>query len=400
MAYTIEPKASDFIGYPFEEYTTVANELFYKACPTGQSSEGIRYSKTYTSYISQQDALRLRDEDSVNYNSEGQAYANANGTCSSGCIPETTVVLPSKFHGITSNNIYGFANGSSFVYPRSIIDSKGSFNIQASINSSKIGSYMTSPTVSTIYYNPYTSIITQYKTLHFDKFTPGSPCSQWSSADILIGLDGLLATQGDYGNNNISKSTYYLYEGLGGPEGIIYVTISTKKLYKVWYKNLVSGSITQIGSMVPNSSYEYGGYGVDTQPYHQNDINIGHGDGSIVISIKSWSPSDVFQPAKRRVQIYEVLTNVSREPSSINEIYNDFTTSRDLMLLDIVTFSGMIVLSYYSSDTGNKLLVLGGDIPTPPQSPRILDMQSIGNTLYAIASGSGIIRYTKGGSWQ
>lgn len=87
MALCLTPKQSDFRGYPFEVFTYTKSEQFRKNnCTGGQQGTFVTYSKTYTSYISEIDLQAKIQADSTNFNNEGQAYANSNGSCSSSCV--------------------------------------------------------------------------------------------------------------------------------------------------------------------------------------------------------------------------------------------------------------------------------------------------------------------------
>ena len=84
-------------------------------CPSGYQSGTATYTKSYTSYISQANANALASGDS-SFNTEGQAYANANGSCTlnltavyaSGC----TSAAPGKGY----INISSFSGGSGTPY--------------------------------------------------------------------------------------------------------------------------------------------------------------------------------------------------------------------------------------------------------------------------------------------
>lgn len=82
----LQPQQSDFRGYPFTVYTETKSVDFQKNnCPGSQSGSWEEYSKTYTSYISEEDLQQQIADDAVAFNAAGQANANATGTCISGC---------------------------------------------------------------------------------------------------------------------------------------------------------------------------------------------------------------------------------------------------------------------------------------------------------------------------
>lgn len=82
----LQPQQGDFRGYPFVVYTETKSQSFEKNnCSGGQTGSSVIYSKTYTSYLSQDDLENKIYQDRFNYNIEGQAYANTNGSCSTTC---------------------------------------------------------------------------------------------------------------------------------------------------------------------------------------------------------------------------------------------------------------------------------------------------------------------------
>ena len=84
-------------------------------CPSGYQAGTATYTKTYTSYISQANANALASGD-TNFNTEGQAFANANGSC--------TLNLTANYsYGCTSNapgkgyiNVSSYSGGSGPTY--------------------------------------------------------------------------------------------------------------------------------------------------------------------------------------------------------------------------------------------------------------------------------------------
>lgn len=105
----LQTNHSDFRGYPFEEFTEVKTRQFQKNnCSSGLSGSWVTYSKTYTSYISEDDLQNQIYSDEANFNSEGQANANANGTCSASC--QTTLLSPYSYRPISVNSTNVWVN--------------------------------------------------------------------------------------------------------------------------------------------------------------------------------------------------------------------------------------------------------------------------------------------------
>lgn len=68
-------------------FTATRSQSFTRNnCGNGCTGTSVTFSKTYTSQVSQANAEQLASNDS-SYDSEGQTYANQNGTCNCGCTP-------------------------------------------------------------------------------------------------------------------------------------------------------------------------------------------------------------------------------------------------------------------------------------------------------------------------
>jgi hypothetical protein len=84
-------------------------------CSAGYTASSVTYSKTYTSYISQANANALASGDS-NFNSEGQSYANANGTCTLYLSATTSYGCQSQAPNTGYINVSSFSGGSGSPY--------------------------------------------------------------------------------------------------------------------------------------------------------------------------------------------------------------------------------------------------------------------------------------------
>lgn len=78
----LNPKLSDFCGYPFIEYKRTKTEIFFRNnCGSGQTGSGVSYSKTYSTYLGEDQLEQMILNDVATFNAEGQANANSQGTC-------------------------------------------------------------------------------------------------------------------------------------------------------------------------------------------------------------------------------------------------------------------------------------------------------------------------------
>lgn len=75
------PPTTDIDSCPVAVFSSSRTQSFNRDnCTSGQSGSSVIFTKTYESIISQQDADNKAASD-LNYNTEGQLYANQNGTC-------------------------------------------------------------------------------------------------------------------------------------------------------------------------------------------------------------------------------------------------------------------------------------------------------------------------------
>lgn len=92
-------------------YTATRTTSFQRNnCASGCTPSIVPFTKTYTSSVSQQTADNLALNDTL-FATEGEAYANANGTCTNCCIPPVSVnVLGLNTVQVGTNNIYTLEN--------------------------------------------------------------------------------------------------------------------------------------------------------------------------------------------------------------------------------------------------------------------------------------------------
>lgn len=93
---------------PLWTYTATRSQLFTRNnCPSGQNGESVLFTKTYTSTISQADADAQALADS-SFTTQGQNYANTNGSCS--VVGEHVVYVDLEGPPIQtgSADVYGF----------------------------------------------------------------------------------------------------------------------------------------------------------------------------------------------------------------------------------------------------------------------------------------------------
>lgn len=84
-------------------------------CSAGYTASSVTYTKTYTSYISQANANSLASSDG-SFNTEGQAYANANGTCTLYLSASTTYGCQSQAPNKGYINVSSYSGGSGAPY--------------------------------------------------------------------------------------------------------------------------------------------------------------------------------------------------------------------------------------------------------------------------------------------
>jgi len=84
-------------------------------CASGYDAGSVTFTKTYTSYISQANANALASGDS-NFNTEGQAYANSNGSCTLNLNAVTSYGCQSNAPGKGYINVSSFSAGSGAPY--------------------------------------------------------------------------------------------------------------------------------------------------------------------------------------------------------------------------------------------------------------------------------------------
>lgn len=84
MGYCLsDSPIGDFRGYPFETFTYTKTQSFQRNnCGGGQTGSFVEFSKNYNSSLSYEHAVYLAQQDTSTFNSQGQTYANSNGTCS------------------------------------------------------------------------------------------------------------------------------------------------------------------------------------------------------------------------------------------------------------------------------------------------------------------------------
>lgn len=94
--------------YTTERIATFTRENCGSGCTPGQ----ITFTRVYSSTISLQNAIALKNADLYQFNIDGQAEANLNGTCSNcGCVPSETLNCTSLNNVITSYNSCGLTQG-------------------------------------------------------------------------------------------------------------------------------------------------------------------------------------------------------------------------------------------------------------------------------------------------
>lgn len=105
----------NFFRFVSDVYTATRTGNFTRNnCGTGYTGSTETYTKIYYSTISQQDADNKAANDSL-FNTEGQAYANANGTCTLIPITWTTIFNAEKNVNMETEYLHLQSTGLSFV---------------------------------------------------------------------------------------------------------------------------------------------------------------------------------------------------------------------------------------------------------------------------------------------
>lgn len=322
MSYTLSPKSSDFIGYPFEAYTYVKTEDFQRSnCAPGQNGSIVPFSKTYTSYISDDDAFNKSIQDESVFNAEGTANANSNGTCSVSCVSVNEVMYPYHLQGVHSNVIYGTRQGATR-FIKGVIDGGLPINFPKSSNIVDSDAYLTAPVSPGTYYRPIVysrNSMPNDLSMRLEVLSPINPCTPWSLSGIDIELDSPL------GNTRARDASRYLYGGTGaGINGVIYVTKihpnGNNLKYNVWFEPTASQK-KLIGVITPPSGYNAAiGSAIHIAVSPSGVVVV-----TCVVARGSGSGENIDE---RRVLVYQVTKDIFGTPSGITEIYNDFTNIR------------------------------------------------------------------------
>jgi hypothetical protein len=107
---------AEFYGKSSQFWTATRSGTFTRNnCSAGYDASSVTFSKTYTSYISQANANSLASGD-ASFNSDGQAYANANGTCTLNLRATTSYGCASSAPNTGYINVSGFSGGSGAPY--------------------------------------------------------------------------------------------------------------------------------------------------------------------------------------------------------------------------------------------------------------------------------------------
>ncbi len=109
-------KMNEFYGKSSLYWTATRSGTFTRNnCSAGYTASSVTFTKTYTSYISQANANALASGD-TNFNTEGQAYANANGTCTLYLSAAVTYGCASAAPNTGYINVSSFSGGSGSPY--------------------------------------------------------------------------------------------------------------------------------------------------------------------------------------------------------------------------------------------------------------------------------------------
>lgn len=184
---SIGPKHSDFRGYPdtITERTQVKTKSFQRNnCTSGQNGSLVTFSKTYTVVGTTQDLNNMIEADSALFNSQGQAYANSNGTCSVSCAITTRSIAnywtPRYMNGTT---IYPYVGVAGFNPPYTDTENKAEIHrefINFTNNFTMMAHPHISPNMSIIYGIRVTSQENSEMWVNYSTGTGNGPCSTGS----------------------------------------------------------------------------------------------------------------------------------------------------------------------------------------------------------------------------
>lgn len=120
---------------PVVTYTASRSGNFTKQCSSGGTTSPVFFEKTYTSNVSQSDANSIAD---ANFNADGQAYADLNGTCTytvSRTGSFTRNNCPPGKYGSTSSFSKSYSSTISLADANSIADTNFNTDGQTYVNS-------------------------------------------------------------------------------------------------------------------------------------------------------------------------------------------------------------------------------------------------------------------------
>lgn len=379
MTFCTDIKHSVFRNYPPISFTETKTEAFQRNnCTGGQNGSWVDYSKTYTSYISELDLQRIIAEDEDNFNSAGQANANANGSCSVGCTAKTvsgSAAYPARLVGLSDTYLYATSRtvNSVFRYPLSVINSSGNLGTLSAMSNSDY-SDMLFPTSSELVHK-------------VSLFSNGSNYLM----DVYYISPSPNACQGPINKyTNLSRKEYLLdykllYHGLGNSlNGMIYVTsaFSADNDVDIYFKPDTGAEsiIATITAPTPgNKKYKF----YQTYVSQPNNEEV-----YITFLCKTSSSSN-----GSRILVYRVTKDFFGTPVGVEQIYNSYTNQ--VQTIWAAGWVGDVFGIFYTDKGSSGVFSIGS--PAISNPGRVNSFVSRGVNAYVVTD-SGLKRYNLG-SW-
>lgn len=346
----LQPNQSDFRGYPHIEYTQTKSQSFNRNnCPSGQSGSSVVYSKTYTSYISEADLMLKIRSDESNFNAEGQANANSQGSCSTSCIVNNSTLTAYETMALSSTQIWLKDSNNRIRQPlsKSTVLSGGSYSEGPLLRNTGIFGWTgwKSP-------YPYTNNTTAYMLTPMEgnaygmmlrtvNLSTGNACSAIPSGTLIFTAKspgGWALQDALFLSNGILFLIGYNYSG-----GI-------KNLDVVWHP--FGGTSTIIESIQRPHNYKY----------YARSSRIAY-NGSTAFIMASFASKN--NSKRTRTAIFQV-NFVGGTPSSVTQTV-PFDYSNQGLKVITGCHAGTKLFFIYMEDGGFRVYpILGGSVPTPP----------------------------------
>lgn len=403
MAICLEPKHSDFRGYPWNkgEYSYTKSATFQRNnCPSGQTGSYVVYSKTYTSLVGPDDLNDKILADAANFNAEGQALANSTGTCSVTCTPKTANrIYGKRLVALSATQAYFndpgridaglYGPDGCFAIDRSLLTSgSGSFtsvnyihniSTEASYPQGSNGAYrmvINSNNNFNLYYGSGSNKCVE--TIYESNMTSGGSKEVvvFDQKSVYLGIGHPL------------NGFYYLsyHDNIGG---------SNSPDYLRFYCKLDGGSFKHIGDLFAPSGGNRYGFGGTPSTYSSRTAAfiVPTFNGQIyVVAYTRRYREDMFVPDfnfdnnRTRTLIWRVNFDITGEPSSVTQLADMY--SNQATRVDAATAFGpggsnnWVAFARATRGSTTHYVIPAGIIPTPPLGPNEIVLSCIGDNTH------------------